>query len=76
MVPKIKVTAAKNGRVFEGYYFEMPRTTYCCEPHPPIETRRFVFFYAMSDWGLDNQISFYEITPEDKIEILEEQKEE
>lgn len=70
-IPKIRVVDTDTGRVFEGYYCEMPETTYCCLPHPPIKTVRMIMTYTMTDWGLPNTLQLYRIDDEDEVEIIE-----
>ena len=70
-IPQIRVVDTGTGRVFEGYYCEIPETTYCCLPHPPIETVRMILTYEMSDWGLPNHPKLYRIDDNDEVEIIE-----
>lgn len=71
IIPKIRVIDSDTGRVFEGYYCEMPETTYCCLPHPPVKTVRMILTYAMTDWGLSNNLKPYRIGDDDEVEIIE-----
>lgn len=68
-IPKIRVVDANTGRVCEGYYCEMPETTYCMSG-PPIKTVRMILTYEMTDWGLPNTPKLYRIDDEDDIEII------
>lgn len=69
-IPRIRVTDADTGRVYEGYYCEMPETTYCFEPHPLIKTVRMILTYEMTDWGLPNKPRLYKLDDEDEVEFL------
>lgn len=69
-IPKIRVVDADTGRVYEGYYCEMPETTYCM-PGPPIKTVRMILIYTMTDWGLPNAPKLYRIDDEDDVEIIQ-----
>lgn len=75
-IPKIRVTDADTGRVYDGYYCEFPETTYCCLPHPPIKTVRAIVTYNMTDWGLPNEPRLYKLDDEDEVEFLEAEGEE
>ena len=55
----------------EGYYFEMPETTYCFQADPVPKIKRFVAVSEITDWGLPNKCSLYELTDEDEIEVIE-----
>jgi hypothetical protein len=68
-IPKIRVVDADTGRVYEGYYCEMPETTYCMSG-PPIKTVRMILTYTMTDWGLPNAPKLYRIDDEDDVEII------
>ena len=70
-IPKIRVVDTETGRVFEGYYCEMPETTYCCLPHPPIKTVRMIVTYTMTDWELPNHLKLYRIDDDEEVEIIE-----
>ena len=69
-IPKIRVTCHKTGKVYEGYYFEMPATTYCFESDPEPETLRIILQHTMTDWGLPNRITPLKIDDEDEVEII------
>ncbi len=69
-IPKIRVTCHKTGQVFEGYYCEMPETTYCFESDGEPETIRAIFVYRMTDWGLPNKAKLLKIDDEDTVEII------
>lgn len=71
IIPKIRITDTDTKRVYEGYYCEIPETTYCCLPHPPIKTVRMIVTHTMTDWGLPNQIHAYQIHDDDEVEIIE-----
>ena len=75
-IPRIRVTDADTGRVYEGYYCEFPETTYSCKPHPPIKTVRVIFTYEMTDWGLPNNPRLYKLDDKDEVEFLEAEVEE
>lgn len=69
VIPKIRVTD-DNGRVYEGYYCEMPETTYCCASDPMPPTVRMIITHHMTDWGLPNEIHAYKIDDDDDVEIV------
>ncbi len=46
---------------FEGYYFEMPETTYCCAPEIEPKVLHYLVFHQMTDWGLPNEPKLVEI---------------
>lgn len=75
-IPRIRVTDADTGRVYDGYYCEFPETTYCCLPHPPIKTVRAIITYSMTDWGLSNEPRLYKLDDEIEVEFLEAEAEE
>ena len=70
IIPKIRVIDSDTGQVFEGYYCEMPETTYCCLPHPPVKTVRMILTFAMTDWGLPNNLKLYRIDDDDEVRIF------
>ena len=73
-IPKIRVTDSKTGRVFEGYYCEMPETTYCFTSDPTPPTVRAIFCYEMTDWGLPNKPKLLKIDDDDTVEIIKPKK--
>lgn len=68
---KYKAKRLTDGREIEGYYFEMPETTYCFQEdyeRNPVKTQHFLVSYHMNDWGLPNMPYLVEID----IDTLEE----
>jgi len=67
--PKRYKAKAKNKDCwFEGYYFEMPETTYCFEEDGEIKTLYYLIVWEPTDWGIPNRMGAIEID----INTLEE----
>lgn len=52
-IPYVRAIDKDTGRTYEGYYFEYPRTTYCCRECKEIIP--CLVTYRMVDWGLPNE---------------------
>lgn len=68
---KYKAKALRNNYWYEGYYFEMPETTYCFVEDGEPEIRHFLVYHQMIDWGLPNDIKVIEIDVSTLKEITE-----
>ena len=68
MIHKYRAKGLVDDKWYEGYYFEMPFTTYCFATDTKNPTRYFIIDYRMTDWGLPNEMVAVEIN----IDTLEE----
>lgn len=66
--PKFKAVGF-NGHQYEGYYFEMPETTYCFKEDGDPKIKYYLVYYQMTDWGLPNEARLVEIDPDTLEEI-------
>ena len=63
-VPYYQAKCKKTGNLIEGFYFEMPRTTYCFNEDYDnlyVEIKSYLVFDVTTDWGLPNEIDMKEI---------------
>ena len=54
------------GKWIEGFYCSLQETTYCFKEDYerfPVQTHHYIVQDTMTDWGLPNKFSFYEIDP-------------
>lgn len=61
-----KAKIKSNGKWVEGFYCSKRDTTYCfTEDYEsnPVETHHYILQDQMTDWGLPNQLTMYEIDP-------------
>lgn len=55
-----------DGKWYEGYYLKLSETTYCCEEdykQSPKNTKHYIVFDRMTDWGLPNKHLKVEVDP-------------
>lgn len=52
---KYRAKAIDGDKIFEGYYFEYPETTYCFDTDPKPETIHCLISHTMTDWCLPNK---------------------
>lgn len=69
-VKRYKAKGFDNDRWYEGFYFEMPDTTYCVSTDPDTVTESYLVSHRMTDWGLHNEPVFARIDP-DTLEELD-----
>ena len=69
-VPRFRAKEIYRDIYHEGYYFEMPETTYCFSHDPKPRIIHCLVCYHMTDWGLPNEPYLREID----ISTLEEIK--
>lgn len=71
---KYKAKGIDDDRLYEGYYFQFPKTTYCFtedyERNPP-KIIHGLIFHQMTDWGLPNKLEWAIIDPDTLEEIVE-----
>lgn len=63
---KCKAKRKDNGKWIEGYYVRQDDTTYCFKEDyekSPENTKHYIVFDRMTDWGLPNQHLMTEIVP-------------
>lgn len=66
---KYKAKAKNSKHYYEGYYFEMPETTYCFDIDPKPKILHFLVCHEMTDWGLPNKAVLVEIDMDTLEEI-------
>lgn len=71
-VPIFKAHGDDTDREYQGFYFAMPRTTYCfSEDYKrfPVKICHFILFDEMTDWGLLNRPKSATIDPSTLVQI-------
>ena len=71
-VPIFKAHGDDTDREFQGFYFAMPRTTYCIREdyeRNPVDILHFIVFDKMTDWGLPNEPMIATIDPSTLVQI-------
>jgi hypothetical protein len=69
-VKRYKAKAFNSDNWYDGFYFEMPRTTYCFKEDGDPEIYSYLVDYRMTDWGLPNEPTIVRIDP-DTLEELD-----
>lgn len=66
---KYKAKIKNSNNWVEGYYFEMPETTYCFVEDGEPNTKYYIVYHTMTDWNLPNDVRMIEIDPKTLEEI-------
>lgn len=69
-VKRYKAKGFDDDRWYEGFYFEMPDTTYCFDTDTDTVTESYLVSHRITDWGLHNEPTIVRIDP-DTLEELD-----
>lgn len=70
-VPYIRAKDKDTGVVYEGFYFEYPKTTHCfVNENRNVPTVHCLVTHRMVDWGLPNEPVLVTNIDMDSIEII------
>ena len=65
-IPYYKAKENNSERIYEGFYFAMPETTYCFSEDyqkSDVKILHFLVAHQMTDWGLPNRPYLVTIDP-------------